>query len=178
MRRHVFLVPALAAAITVSAGCAPAPQPAAPSAPPSPSKAAPVAIPAAPEPTASGPCPYLTNSFVSDANGQKISKVKTSAEEPHPSCFFYALNGKIQLTVRIYVGEPEVAKALVDQAAPVSTSNPASDPSGWKGGYQAAGEGAVYAVSKGAAAVIVTTNQKQSVKARKVTEQAIGALKL
>ncbi|MEC3974560.1 DUF2020 domain-containing protein [Amycolatopsis sp. H20-H5] len=178
MRRLVLLVPALAAAVSVTAGCAPAPQPAAPSATPSPSSAAPADLPAAPEPSAGGPCPYLTNSFVSDANGQKISKVKTSADKPHPSCFFYALNGKIQLTVRVYVGSADVAKGLVDQAAPVSSSNPATEPTGWQGGYQAAGEGAVYAVGKGSSAVIVTTNQKQSVKARKVTEQAIGALKL
>ncbi|MBB5156989.1 DUF2020 domain-containing protein [Saccharopolyspora phatthalungensis] len=138
----------------------------------------PVQLPPDPQPTGAGPCPYLTNTFVADANGQRVSKVQTSADKPHPACFFYALTGKLQLTVRVYSGDPAVAKALVDNAAPVDTSNPATDPAGWQGGYQSTEAGAVYAVVKGGAAVIVTTNQKLTVKARSVARQAISALGL
>lgn len=167
-----FVVPLLAA-------CGPTEQPPAatgPSAPSSPAAAA--QAPPAPEPTGNGPCPYLENSFIADANGQKVSKVKTSADKPHPACFFYALSGKLQLTVWVYVGESAVAKAIVDQAAPIDTSNPADEPAGWKGGYQPSGGGAVYAVAKEGHAVVVTTNQKQSIKARSVAKQAIEELKL
>jgi hypothetical protein len=135
-------------------------------------------VPPAPEPSGSGPCPYLGTDFVAQANGQHVSKVRTSADKPQPSCFFYALNGALQLTVRVYVGEPAVATAMVDQAAPVDTSNPADEPAGWRGGYEATGTGAVYAVAKQGAAVVVTTNQQQSVKARTVAKQVIGGLKL
>ncbi|MEV0087436.1 DUF2020 domain-containing protein [Saccharopolyspora sp. NPDC050642] len=138
----------------------------------------PVQLPPDPQPTGAGPCPYLTSTFVADANGQRVSKVQTSADKPHPTCFFSALTGKLQLTVRVYSGDPAVAKALVDEAAPVDTSNPATDPAGWQGGYQSTEAGAVYAVVKGGAAVIVTTNQKQTVKARSVARQAIAALAL
>jgi hypothetical protein len=127
---------------------------------------------------AGGPCPYLTSDFVAQANGQHVSKVQTSADQPHPACFFFALNGNLQLTVRVYVGEPAVAMALVDQVAPVATSNPATEPAGWRGGYETTATGAVYAVSKEGAAVVVTTNQEQSVKARTVAKQAIAGLKL
>lgn len=146
--------------------------------PPAPAPAESPVVPPEPEPAAEGPCPYLTESFVADANGQKVSAVKTSADTPHPTCFFYALNGKLQLTVRVYTGEPDVAVALVDQAAPVDTSNPADEPAGWKGGYQPTEAGAVYAVAKEGNAVVVTSNQEQSVKARTVASEAITGLGL
>ena len=103
-----------------------------------------------------GPCPYLDSNFVAQSNGQHVSKVQTSADKPYPTCFFYAFSGNVQLTVRVYVGEPAVATALVDQVAPVDTSNPAAEPAGWRGGYEAIDSGAVYAVAKQGTAVVVT----------------------
>jgi hypothetical protein len=120
----------------------------------------------------------MDSNFVAQSNGQHVSKVQTSADKPYPTCFFYALSGNVQLTVRVYVGEPAVATALVDQVAPVDTSNPAEEPAGWRGGYEAIDSGAVYAVAKQGTAVVVTTNQKQSIKARTVAKQAIAGLKL
>ncbi|MGC7093207.1 DUF2020 domain-containing protein [Amycolatopsis lurida] len=173
MRPLVFTA---AVSLGLLAGCsspeAPAPTPSA--APPPASSAAPVA-PAAPEPSADGKCPYLEETAVERANGQRVSKVRLSAEQP-PTCFFYALNGKLQLTARVYRGDPGIAKAVVDQAAPIGTSNPADQPAGWQGGMQTVGEGAVYAVAKAGDAVVVTTNQGQTVKAREVAKQAIAAL--
>jgi hypothetical protein len=178
MRLSVIFLPV---AGLMLAGCtqtaAPAPPPVAPSLS-APGASPSAVVPPEPQPTASGPCPYLTSDFVAQANGQHVSKVQTSADQPHPSCFFFALNGKLQLTVRVYVGEPGVATALVDQIAPVDTSNPATEPAGWRGGYEKTDTGAVYAVSKEGAAVVVTTNQEQSVKARTVAKQAIAGLKL
>lgn len=136
------------------------------------------ALPPEPQPAAAGPCPYLATDFVADANGERVSKVKLSADRPYPACFFYDLAGKPQLTVRVYVGEPAVATALVNQAAPVDTSNPATEPPGWQGGYLQTREGAVYAVAKQGAAIVVTTGQMQTVKARTVARQAISALGL
>lgn len=171
----------LAAVAVLSVGCAPA-EPAA-TAPEASSSAAPTPsatpeIPPEPQPAADGPCPFLDKSFVAQANGQQVSKIKISADRPIPTCFFYALSGKLQLTVRVYSGDTPVARALVDQAAPVATSNPASEPAGWNGGYLSTDSGAVYAVWHEKSAVVVTTNQKQSVKARTVAVQAIGSLKL
>ncbi|UQS21783.1 DUF2020 domain-containing protein [Amycolatopsis thermalba] len=171
MRR---VLPALLAAAAL-AGCSAQP---APEAPPSPSAPATTAVQLPPEPTPAraAPCPYLENSFVADSNGQRVSKVEISADQPHPTCFFYALSGKLQLTVRVYTGDPAVANALVDQAAPVATSNPAAEPPGWQGGYASKPDGAVYAVARDGTAVIVTTNQQQTVKARTVARQAISRL--
>jgi len=177
MRRFVFVT--LASGL-VAAGCAPSAAP--PAAVPPPSVSSPVSVKASPppdpQPTAGGPCPYLKSDFIAESNGQHVSKVQTSADKPHPACFFYALSGKLQLTVRVYVGDPAVATALVDQLAPLDSSNPATEPAGWSGGYEATDTGAVYAVSKQGTAVAVTTNQKQSVKARTVAKEAIAALQL
>jgi UPF0176 protein len=137
-----------------------------------------VGPPPSPVPVADGKCPYLDSAFVADANGQKVGKVRVSADKPHPACFFYRSDGKIQLTVQVYVGEPGAAKTLVDQAAPVATSNPAELPAGWAGGAQATGSGAVFAVAKQGSAVVITTNQAQTIKAKRVAEKTIAALGL
>ncbi|MFC9252500.1 DUF2020 domain-containing protein [Amycolatopsis thailandensis] len=173
--RRLLILPLV---VPLLVACGPTEQPPPAASSPTPSNTQAPSPPPMPEPTGKGPCPYLSNESVSDANGQKVSKVKTSEDQPHPSCFFYALSGKLQLTVRVFVGEPGIAKAVVDQAAPIDTSNPADEPAGWKGGYQPSGEGAVYAVSKGGSAVVVITNQKQSIKARTVAKEVIGELKL
>lgn len=135
------------------------------------------ALPPEPQPTADGPCPYLDESLVEDTNGQRVSKVQTSADQP-PACFFYRADGNVQLSVRIYTGDAAVAQALVDAAAPVATSNPAELSGGWKGGALAGDSGAVYAVAKEQSAVVVTTNQGQTIKAKQIAQESIGALGL
>jgi UPF0176 protein len=177
MRRLVLALGTLAVAV---AGCSQQPSAPAASSSAPPSSAEVVQLPPDPQPTGPGPCPYLETSFVADANGQHVSKVQTSSEDTGkpPACFFSALNGKLQLTVRVYVGDAAVAKALVDRAAPLSSSSPANDPAGWQGGYEPTDGGAVYAVAKEGVAVVVTTNQKQTVKARTVAKQTISTLGL
>lgn len=136
------------------------------------------AVPPAPKPAADEPCPYLDAAFVEQTNGQRVARVRTSTDKPHPACFFYRADGTVQLTARVYVGEVRVARALIDRAAPVDTSSPATQPPGWQGGYQPVEGGAVYAVTKGSAAVVINTNQRQTVKAREVAKRVIAALAL
>lgn len=181
MRRLVFAMLTVASSALLAA-CStgqapPAPEPV--SAASSPSSSAPPEAPPAPEPAADGPCPYLDTDAIARANGQSVGEVRISAgEAPHPTCYFYRPDGDLQLTVRVYAGDPAVAKAVVDKAAPIDTSNPADEPAGWTGGYESTEDGAVYAVAKGGNAVVVTTNQAQSVKARNVAKDAIRGLGL
>ncbi|WP_285610788.1 DUF2020 domain-containing protein [Actinokineospora globicatena] len=182
MRRAVILAAPLLALAACTSTQPPADQPR-PTPTTSASSAAPTATsataaPAAPEPVADGPCPYLESSVVADANGQHVTKVRTSADKPHPACFFYRPDGSVQLTVRVYSGEPAIAKLVVDEAAPIATSNPASTPAGWTGGSLSGDKGAVYAVSKAGTAVVVSTNQEQTIKARRITESVITSLGL
>jgi hypothetical protein len=139
-----------------------------------------VVLPKAAAPSRTSPCPYLDKRDVAEINGQLVRKVRISGDKPYPGCFFYAFEGDrgVQLSTRIYVGGVAVARGLVDQAAPVKTSSIAEDPTGWSGGSQPTSGGAVYAVSKGGKAVVVTTNQRQTIKAREVTETIIKTLHL
>lgn len=168
---------ALAACTTATPTPEPAPQPPTTAAPTTTTAPAEATAPPAPEPSADGPCPYLAGADVADANGQRVGAVKVSDGDP-PTCFFYRSDGNLQLTVRIYSGEPDVAEAVVDEAAPVDSSNPAKSPAGWDGGSLAGDDGAVYAVSKAGTAVVVSTNQEQTIKARRIAETVIGALGL
>ncbi|MFJ6670481.1 DUF2020 domain-containing protein [Actinosynnema sp. NPDC091369] len=138
----------------------------------------PAGPPPVPEPSADGQCPYLASSVVQEANGQLVRKVRLSADQARPACFFYANATDVQLSVWVFEGEPATAKAVVDRAAPVADSSPASAPAGWAGGSLTTDTGAVYAVSKGGSAVVVTSNQKQTIKARRIAETVVGNLGL
>lgn len=139
-----------------------------------------VALPKVPRPTETAACPYLGERDVAEMNGEMVRKVRIAPTKPYPACFFYTIEGDkgVQLSTRIYSGDVDVAHRIVDQAAPVKTSSIAEDPAGWSGGSQPTSDGAVYAVSKGGKAVVVTTNQKQTIKAREVAEQVIKTLHL
>ncbi|PRY45902.1 DUF2020 domain-containing protein [Umezawaea tangerina] len=135
-------------------------------------------IPGVPQPTTDGECPYLSSPDVAQANGQLVRKVRLSADKPNPACFFYANATDVQLSVWVYTGDPKTAKAIVDRAAPIAQSSPATSPEGWNGGSLVSPDGAVYAVAKGANAVIVTSNQEQTIKARRITESVVQKLGL
>ena len=178
MRGKLLITATVAAGVL--AGCTQADQPAkqspASTSTQPPSSTAPQAPPV-PEPVAGGPCPYLETGWVARTNGQRVSKVRVSQGDP-PACFFYTLNGKQQVSVRVYTGDATVSKAIVSDAAPVRRSNPADEPAGWQGGYMSTADGAVYAVYSNGTAVVATTNQKQSVKAREIVEKVISTLGL
>jgi UPF0176 protein len=132
-----------------------------------------------PTPANDAPCPYLEDDFVEQTNGQRVGKTAVSADAPHPACFFYRDDGGEQLRVQVLVNaDPATARALVDRAAPVATSDPAQLPGGWDGGKQPTDSGAVFAVHKAGAAVVVISNQKQTIKVSRIAEQVIAALGL
>lgn len=124
------------------------------------------------------PCPYLGEAAVEQANGQRVGAARISADQPYPACFFERGDGSVQLRTWVVEGTPGTARATVDAAAPVATSDLAELPGGWSGGSQPTEEGAVFAVAKQGTAVVVTTNQAQTVKARRVAEQVIANLGL
>lgn len=142
--------------------------------------APPVTVPPTPTAAKEGTCPFLPASEVSYDTGERVGTVKVSevpAGQPYPMCFFYrASNGSLEVTARVYTGSPAVATALVNQAAPIATSNPASQPAGWTGGAQASKNGAVYAVAKGGTAIVVTSNRTFTVYCRQITNAVAGYL--
>jgi UPF0176 protein len=137
------------------------------------------ALPKLLPPAKTADCPYVGAIEVQNDNGQHVDKVRISSSsdgQPHPVCYFYRPDGHLQLTVRVYVGTPAIATALVNQAAPIKTSSPADQPPGWNGGAQAMSDGAVYAIAKGGTAIVVLSNQLQSIKCRLVATAVAGNL--
>ncbi|MGH3778838.1 MAG: DUF2020 domain-containing protein [Pseudonocardiaceae bacterium] len=140
--------------------------------------APPVVAALEPQPVTKGPCRYLPAATVEAVNGERVGAVQVSADRPHPACFFLRGDGAVQLRSWIVVATPEVARATVDAAAPVATSDLAELPDGWSGGSQPTADGAVFAVARHGTAVVITTNQQQTVSARRIAEQVIAALDL
>jgi hypothetical protein len=115
------------------------------------------------------------------ANGQRVAAVRVSGtgpDRPYPACFFLAGNGAVQLRSWIVVSTPAAAHAAIDAAVPVATSDLAELPGGWSGGSQPTADGAVFAVARHGTAVVITTNQHQTLPARRIAEQVINALNL
>jgi UPF0176 protein len=172
-----LLVAALAASLAACTSHLQSPGARAGSAQPTVAAALPALAPPAPHPSTDGPCPYLDRTTVELTNGQKVGTVRISADRPHPACFFYRLgDGAEQLRTWIVVATPAVAGATVDAVAPVATSDLVQLPGGWSGGSQPTSHGAVFAVARQGTAVVVTTNQRQTIEARQIAEQVIAAL--
>jgi len=126
-----------------------------------------------------GECPYLDSQAVAQMNGQKVLRVGVDKQFEVPACQFWSYWDEPQLTVIVREMASEGgARAVVDHYAPVAETSPAEEPEGWSGGRGPVEGGAVYAVSKGATAVVVLTDQEQSVKAQLVAEEVIGNLGL
>lgn len=132
-------------------------------------------------------CPYLDTAWVEETNGQRVLGVGTDPRFDTPACVYWSYPDAPQLTV-IVRDMPDEASAIavVDWAAPIDSTEPAEEPEGWSGGRAGAGmvpgglptghDGALYAVQKDNRAVVVFTNQDQSLKAELVAKEVIGAL--
>lgn len=146
-----------------------------------PSAVSPARAPSAPQPTVDGPCRYLSVEAVQAANGERVTAVrvsKTATNQPYPACFFFTYHDAVQLRTWIVVATPQTARATVDAAAPVATSDLAELPGGWSGGSQPTDDGAVFAVARHGTAVVITTNQRHTISARRIAEQVIATLGL
>lgn len=137
------------------------------------------------------PCPYLDAEFVADTNGQRITDSGVDASFATPACVFYSYPEQPQLVVMVRQQESfDKAMEVVDFAAPIDATSPAQlptqDPAGaqtWEGGRGPipdgpTGPGSVYAVAKDTTAVVVWSNQEQSVKAEAIAERTIANLGL
>lgn len=129
-------------------------------------------------------CPYLDTQFVAETNGQKVTAAGTDPRFDTPACVYWSYPEEPQLQVIVrHAATPEEARAVVDWAAPIDLTDPAEEPAGWSGGRAGGGvipgrSGAVYAVAKDSTAVVVLTNQKESVKAQLIAEKSIANLGL
>lgn len=139
-----------------------------------------------------GSCPYLPDDELILMTGQRNGPtrvIRTGLAGPGgeaPICVFYRTDGDWMATVRPFqTPSSAAAVAAVDARIPPTSSSPGDRPAGWAGGYQRLPDGAeewpdarsVYGVSKGGRAVVAWTNRDQTIKARRIVEASIAALK-
>ena len=174
------LLPLLVLATFGISGCessAPAPSPTTEGTP-TPSDAPAVNVAQTAEVNDWSDCPYIGPGWLEETNGQRLTKQGIDTRFPTPACVFWSYQDDPQATV-IVRDMPTVkdARASVDWAAPIDATEPASF-DGWEGGRGVVNEHAVYAVQKDTHAVLVWSNQQQTVKSEQIAKEAIANLGL
>ena len=174
------LLPLLALATFGISGCdssAPAPSPTTEGTP-TPSDAPAVNVAQTAEVNDWSDCPYIGPGWLEETNGQRLTKQGIDTRFPTPACVFWSYQDDPQATVIVReMPTVEDARAAVDWAAPIDATEPASF-DGWEGGRGVVNEHAVYAVQKDTHAVLVWSNQQQTVKSEQIAHEAITNLGL
>ncbi|MCS4490077.1 DUF2020 domain-containing protein [Corynebacterium sp. ES2775-CONJ] len=128
---------------------------------------------------AQDPCPYLDTEWLARTNGQKVTSMGVDSRFVTPACVYWSYPPEPQASIVVrHMPTVDQAIEVVDIAAPIADTEPVDTTDGWSGGRGGGPEGAVYAVQKGSIALVVRTNQPQSVKAELIAEEVIRQLAL
>jgi len=125
--------------------------------------------------TVEAPCPYADAATVRDIVGQHIARVTVTRTTPHPGCAFYRPNGEKAADLAVSV----LASATAAQAEAIRLTGPGANPvdSVADGGTVAiTGDGALLAVSKARALVVVRINQPVSLEAIELAKLVVARL--
>lgn len=126
-------------------------------------------------------CPYLDTQFIAETNGQRVTAVAIDERFHPPACLFWSYEESPQAMVLVRDVDSEAqARAVVDAAAPIDSTEPATLPGGWEGGRgpSAIDSMKVFAVSHGNHAVVVWTDQEQTFKAEQIAAETISNIGL
>lgn len=179
----------LAVTAVLAAACSATPDEAAAPAGPTPSATRPAATtpvrtPArttprpAPTPapvTVEGVCPYADAGTIADTVGQHISRTTVTSTRPHPGCAFYRPNGEKAADISVSVLAGPAAAAARAARVPGAGANPV-DSVGDGGAVAITGDGAVLAVHRGAALVVVRINQTVSLEAIEIAKLVVARI--
>lgn len=128
-------------------------------------------------------CPYLDAQFVAETNGQRMVDYGVDERFETPACVFWSYPDLPQATVLVReMNSFDQAMDVVDFAAPIDSTSPAEF-GAWQGGRGPVTSGpsqggSVYAVAKDSTAVVVWSNQEQSVKTETLAHAVIENLGL
>ncbi|HST65663.1 MAG TPA: DUF2020 domain-containing protein [Mycobacteriales bacterium] len=132
-------------------------------------KATPKPRPTTPAVTVDGPCPYADRGTVMDIIGQHLLRTTVTSTTPHPGCAFYRPNGERAAEIAVSVLPTATAAQAKAIALPGKGANPVQTVA--DGGTVAiTAGGAVLAVSKGRALVVVRINQRISLEAIEIAK--------
>ena len=123
-------------------------------------------------------CPYLDTQWVADTNGQRMTRWGVDKRFSTPACVFWSYPEEPQATVLVrQMPSVDEARAVVDSAAPVEDTELAEF-DGWSGGRGVFEDHSVFAVQKDNHAVVVWSNQLQTLKPQLIAQEAINRLGL
>ena len=131
--------------------------------------------PTPPPVTVDGPCPYADGPTVMDIVGQHIARTTVTRTTPHPGCAFYRTNAEKAAEVSVSVLPSAGAARTRAVRLPGPGANPV-DSVGDGGAVAITEEGAVLAVSKGRALVVVRINQQISLEAVELAKLVVAKL--
>ncbi len=133
------------------------------------------ARPTPPPVTVDGPCPYADVPTVMDIVGQHIARTTVTKTTPHPGCAFYRPNAERAADVAVSVLATAAAARTRAVRLPGAGANPV-DSVADGGAVAITGDGAVLAVSKGRALVVVRINQPVSLEAVELAKLVVAKL--
>jgi len=123
-------------------------------------------------------CPYLDTQWVADTNGQRMTRWGVDKRFNTPACVFWSYPEEPQATVIVReMPSVEEARAVVDAAAPINDTELAEF-DGWSGGRGVFEDHSVFAVQKDTHAVLVWSNQLQTLKPQLIAQETIAHLGL
>jgi Domain of unknown function (DUF2020) len=125
--------------------------------------------------TVDAACPYADAATVMDIVGQHIARTTVTKTRPHPGCAFYRPNQEKAAEVTVSV----LPSATAAQTEAIRLTGPGANPvdSVADGGTVViTGDGAVLAVSKGRALVVVRINQRISLEAIELAKLVVATL--
>jgi hypothetical protein len=125
--------------------------------------------------TEDAPCPYAGADVVADTVGQRIARTTVTRTSPHVGCAFYRPNGEKAADVAVSVLASAAAAQERAVAFPGAGANPV-DSVADGGAVKITADGAVLAVSKGAALVVVRINQTVSLEAVEIAKLVVATL--
>jgi hypothetical protein len=122
-----------------------------------------------------GVCPYVGSEQVAETVGQHIDRSTVTPTRPHPGCSFYRPNGEQAADIQVSVLPTAVAAQAKAVALGGHSANPISNV-GDGGVVALTPTGAVLAVSKGKALVVIRINQRISLEAREIAGYVVAHL--
>jgi hypothetical protein len=149
--------------------------PAATSTPPAKPKLPASTAPTPPPAPVEGTCPYLGSDAVQDIVGQHITRTTVTATKPHPGCTFYRPNGELAADIQVsQLATPRAAQTKAIQLGGKGASGLTGRDVGDGGVVTITDTGALLAVSKGRALVVVRINQQISLEARELATYVVA----
>ncbi len=133
------------------------------------------AKPTRPAVTTDGPCPYADRATVMDIIGQHLDRTTITSTTPHPGCAFYRPNAEKAAEIAVSVLPTAAAAAARAITLTGKGANPVNGV-GDGGTVAITAGGAVLAVSKGTALVVVRINQRISLEAVEIAKLVVAKL--